>query len=524
MKFNNHLSRQTYRVSIVLCLLLASMIFLGNWTFIFAGDADDLAKSANRIIRNAERNMHGGKNDQAAKLLEEARKMLDDLEVADPSHRQIKSLENKYARTKKMIDKKPSKTASESNSPSVSSTSAMPGQSSGAKLPSGVAKRIRDINHKLDRVDHFLAGNTESSIKQADYKINETQSIFDEIDDRYGKQFDTDHMDYTAVKERFDTLKGNIEAAMIDWEKRKADAEAGETAKNIQSAEWIPKFQAFLSYPGNEGHDPNLLVYIPGTSEPEKFADAHNRYEKFKDFYEAYKEVDFPHGINWKLETLAEQDAPQRLADFENQFADRVGSVTGEAEKQISQAMEQLEKDNDWKTDSSIKPPLVDRKRMTAIDDLVKKVNAALGSESPESARINNIYAALAAKDREYRKIRAGRTFLSPDIYTGVDKKVILEKANAIVLKEMPASKVLRITIYRDAWEEKTVEGWADTTKTNWEKKTFQQINAHVGARDASGVYLHTLHIAKDKINGGWGSLYGHIMYSDTMSETNVNK
>ena len=83
---------------------------------------------------------------------------------------------------------------------------------------------------------------------------------------------------------------------------------------------------------------------------------------------------------------------------------------------------------------------------------------------------------------------------------------------------------MLRFTIYRDAWEEKTVEGWTDTTKTNWEKKTFRQINAHVGAKDAFGVYLHTLHIAKDKISGGWGSLYGHIMYSEPMAEANANK
>ena len=220
-------------------------------------------------------------------------------------------------------------------------------------------------------------------------------------------------------------MKGNVETAMVAWEKRKAEAEAGESIKNRQSAEWIPKFQAFLSYPGNEGYDPNLLVYVPGTSEPKKFADAQNRYERFKKFYEDYKKVEFPHGMNWKLEGLAEKDAPQRLADFQEQFADRVCSVSGDAEKQILQAMEQLEKDNGWKSDDSIKPPLVDKNQMASIDDLVKKVNAALGSEIPDSIKINNSYGALVAKDKEYRKIRADRTFLSPDIYTGTDKKLV---------------------------------------------------------------------------------------------------
>ena len=163
MKFNNHSLRQNYCVSIMLCLLLASMMCLSHSVYVFAGSADDLAKSANNILRNAERDMHGEKNDQAAKLLEEARTILDDLKAADPSHRQLKSLENKYSRTKKMIDKKLSK----ASSPSPSSASAMSENSSGPKLPSGVSKRIRDIHRELDRVDRFLVGDTESSIKQA---------------------------------------------------------------------------------------------------------------------------------------------------------------------------------------------------------------------------------------------------------------------------------------------------------------------------------------------------------------------
>ena len=68
------------------------------------------------------------------------------------------------------------------------------------------------------------------------------------------------------------------------------------------------------------------------------------------------------------------------------------------------------------------------------------------------------------------------------------------------------------------------MEGWRDTSRTQWEKKTFREINANAGARDATGVYLYTIYLAQDKTSTGWSKLYGHIMYSDPMAEENVDK
>ena len=524
MKSNVSLARHSWSVPIMLGLLFAGLISLSLPADASAESADDLARTANKMIRNAERNMHNRKIDLAVTLLEEAQSTLDALKVADPSHRQLKSLENKYARIKKQVDKKLGGAQAKRSSPSASTALTEPGDSSGDKLPGGVSKRIRDIKREMDQVKRYLSKGTESSAKQAQYILGGVQSLFDDIDKKYGDQFDTSHPDYAAAKERFDRLEGDTNAALAAAAKSNTDAEADEAAKKKQSAEWIPKFQAYLSYPGNEGHDPNLLVYVPGTSEPEKFADAQKRYEAFKSFYESYQAAEFPHGKTWKLETLAEKDGPQRLVDFQKQFADRVGTVFGEAEKHISEAMAYLEKKNGWKNDPSVKPPLIDKNRMNAIDNLVKNVNSALGSGSPEAAKINRSYAALTAQDKEYRKIRAERTFLSPDIYSGGDKKDLLKKARAIIANEKPGSKVLRVTIYKDGWEEKTVEGWRDTSRTQWEKKTFREINANAGARDATGVYLYTIYLAQDKTSTGWSNLYGHIMYSDPMAEENVDK
>jgi hypothetical protein len=419
-----------------------------------------------------------------------------------------------------MVDKKLGST--QVNQSASSSSSPTTKISSGEKLPSGVSKRLRDINREFTTVERYLTKENESSIKQADYKLNEAKNLFDEIDKNYSNQFDPSHPDYSSAINQFNTLKEKIEASLKAVEEKKVGAEAARTAMEKQSIEWIPKFQAYMAYPGNEGYDPDLLVYIPGTSEPEKFDDARKRYEAFKAFYGTYKDVEFPNGKNRKLEILADQEAPKRLADFETQFADRVNSVASDAEKQILQAMAQLEKDKTWEKDSTIKPAVVDKKWMASINDLLKKAQVALGEDSPEMVKISKSHAALVAKDSEYRKIRADRTFLSPDVYDGKDKKELLKEVGAIISKEKPGSEIMKISIYKGAWEEKIVEGWTDTTKTKWEKKFFKQINAQVAAKDSTGVYLYVLHLAKDKTSEGWGNVYGHVMFSDPMVEKNI--
>ena len=68
--------------------------------------ADVLAKEIDKELRSAERNMFNGKNEAADKQLEEISAKLDALKELDSEHKKIKTLESKYARTKKTIDKK----------------------------------------------------------------------------------------------------------------------------------------------------------------------------------------------------------------------------------------------------------------------------------------------------------------------------------------------------------------------------------------------------------------------------------
>ncbi len=136
-----------FKVSFLSVIRFISLVFMTCMVFsasVMAESAGDLAKSANKSIRNAERAMYERKIDQSVKLLEEARVTLDALKTSDSNFAQLKSLEIKYERTKKMVDKK---LGSTQVNQSASSSSPPPSTkiSSGEKLPSGVSKRLRDI-------------------------------------------------------------------------------------------------------------------------------------------------------------------------------------------------------------------------------------------------------------------------------------------------------------------------------------------------------------------------------------------
>lgn len=449
--------------------------------------ADDLAKQADKIIRTAERNMFSGKNDEAASLLQEAAALIEQGKADDPANKSILQAEIKLERTRTTVDKKLGKSVDTTSSSgtslpekpqpkAVSSKSSPPApvakQSDEAKLPGGVKKRLKDITDHLNAAERYA----DSDAKNAQYKLSQAEEIFSEIDKMYAGQFDPSNPDYAAVKKRYNELSGI--AAKQGAAEVSAEAAAGDAnvAKEKQSSEWLAKFREYLSYSGSEGYNPEKLVFVPGTSEPEKFADAKKRYEAFKTFYEDYKKADFPAGKTWALEDIADNAAPRRLKEFEEGFASRMGSVAERAESEINAAMAQLEKDNGWQSDKSIKPNLIDHKWMQSIGEETDEAVSALGAHDPKAEQIRAKFETLKAKDMANRQIRQERTFMTPDRYTGNDINALKEKAKALVKNNAKEGGTpLRCTISSENWREETVHEWTDTSMTEKRWRTTRQ-------------------------------------------------
>lgn len=520
-------------------IMVAAVAVVSLWlpSVAFAG-ADDLAKQADKIVRTAERAMHNGKNEEASTILQEAAALLARGKAEEPANAKIAQTEKKLDRLRQTIDKKLGKSAAGSASsgrplPDTPQPKAMSARSAttatsatetaAGKLPAGVKKRLADIDKALDRADEYA----DSDAKKATRWLKEAEETLATIDRMYADQFDAAHPDYVAGQERYQTLARKVAEQGEAEAKAAANAAAAEDAREEQSASWVARFQEYLSYPGNEGHNPDKLVFVPGTSEPEKFADAKKRYEAFKAFYAEYQTTDFPAGRTFALEDIADNQAPQRMKDFEEGFASRLGSAAEGIDNEMSEAMAYLEKDNGWKSDNAIRPNLLDRQRMATIREAMEKALTALGPETPQAREIKAKFAALVAKDKENRQIRMERTYMIADRYTGDDLEALKKKAAALVANDhKEGGTPLRTTIIAENWREETVQEWTDTSKSAMRWRTTRHETAQVAAKAADGVRLITVALAQDKqSDGNWGPLYGNLHQGfDPMVETNVEK
>lgn len=485
---------------------------------VFAGP-NDLAKQADKITRNAERQMHNGKNEQALTLLNEAAELIQQVKTEDPGNKFMIRVEKQYERVKQNVDKKLAKT----NPPGASSVAqAKKSTPASNKLPGGVTKRLKDISRHLDSAEEYATENA----KRAKYKLSEAQELFNQIEKNYGGKYDPAHPDYADVQNRFNEITAIAERQGTAEDKAKTAATGSKEAMEKQSAEWVPKFNQYLSYAGQEGYNPDKYVFVPGTSEPEKFAEAQKRYDEFKAFYEEYKQAEFPNGMSGKLKDLAENQAPLRIKDFEEGFASRVDYVAGSAGKEIATAMKQLEKDNGWKSDKNIKPEMIDHKWMASIKESVEKTNSALAASDPKRKEVQAQFESLVAMDNANRQIRKERTFMMPDRYPGKDIAQLKRKAESLVKNnKKEGGKPLRCTVISEGWQLETVEEWTDTSKTVWRSRTTRSLTSQVAAKTSDGVRLITVALAQDKQSDGkWGPLYGNLhQYSDPMLEENVN-
>ncbi|MDH3328470.1 MAG: hypothetical protein OEM01_04495 [Desulfobulbaceae bacterium] len=487
---------------------------------VYAGDADALAKQADKQLRDAERKMFNGENEEALQLLVEASSTINELKAADPTHKKLNSLENKYSRTKKTIDKKLGKTSTPPPT-GTKKTAAQPSSGSTSdKLPGGVSKRLRDIDRELDTVERMV---DQGSLKNAKYKFDGAATLFAEIDEKYGSQFSPEHPDYAAAKNRYAAVEGKIKTAEDQQAADKAQDAQAEEAQRARSDEWIKKFAPYITNQAREGHDPDKYLYYPGTTQPDELKKMQQVYEELNGLFAQYRTVEFPDGKTWELEQ-AEKDVQLALEDFSSAYASGAKNAEDAAKQNIDRAIAQLVNDTKWKSDPKEMPPIIDSKWQERINASVAEVEKMYSAGDPALVNLKEKQQQMIKLDQEHRQVWAQRTFVRPEIYEGNDLKDIRKQAESIVVKERPGAKILRVSVYKDQWKEEQVLEATDSTNTAIRYRVTRIINAQVAAKYNGKVNLLTLHIAKDKQSEGWTNLYGHIMYSDPMAEENVNK
>jgi nitrogen regulatory protein PII-like uncharacterized protein len=131
----------------------------------------------------------------------------------------------------------------------------------------------------------------------------------------------------------------------------------------------------------------------------------------------------------------------------------------------------------------------------------------------------------LEQRAGKLRQLNKERTFMMPDQFKGPELEELKAKATEILRKESPDATILRTTVISADWKEERVLEYTDTTKTAVRYRITRSVTAQVAGKRGDDVFLYTLDISQDKrTDGSWGALYGHIMFTDSMLEENVQK
>ncbi len=164
------------------------------------------------------------------------------------------------------------------------------------------------------------------------------------------------------------------------------------------------------------------------------------------------------------------------------------------------------------------------KRDMDPLHKALERYAGTVAVDDPKLASLSEKMALIEKTDGENRAVRAKRTFMAPDRYSGSDAEALRQKSNDIV-KEKSAG-ILRVTLPAEDWKEKQGWEWTDTTKTASRYRVTKSMTTQVASKGGDGrVYLNRVHLASDrKSDGSWGPLYGHIMWSDWIAAENVNK
>ena len=90
-------------------LLAALVAFQGGFFPVHAVDVKDLLKQVNKDLRQAERDMFGGKAEKAVAALENIKAKLGQAKQADPNNPQVKSCEGKFKKLVKDLERRTGK-------------------------------------------------------------------------------------------------------------------------------------------------------------------------------------------------------------------------------------------------------------------------------------------------------------------------------------------------------------------------------------------------------------------------------
>jgi hypothetical protein len=488
-----------------------------------AADLKALSSEAGAALRSAEREIFSGKAETARSNLDSAAASIEKIKAQDPNFAGLKSLEAKYHKLTKDIEKR---TGVGAQPPRAQREDRATGSSSSAKLPGGVTHRLKHMERILDKGEGLIkkqgVESVDWKIKELEATLKEAQGVMDEIEKGYGSQIPEGHPEIKAALSRLEAFRKDVGTFKVEA------AAAGDKAKDAKersekdSGKWLARIRPFIAGLGQQGHDPARYLVAGATEDVNELARRKKIFDEAREVYEQYQKASFEYGRSDELERAADSLA-YSIKTFKESFDAMKERCVAETISKIGEAKRWL--DQEAAKDDGKRLPLVLQEDVV---ERIKALFALTASIAPEDGRIKDMerdISEIEKKDKGLREIRIKRTFMKPEAFKAPELNQIRESAGLFLKKAKPDAVILRTNVISDEWKEERVLEHTDTTKTALRHRITRDVTVQVAAKTAEGVHLYTLNVAKDqRSDGTWGPLYGHVMHSDPMLEENVSR
>lgn len=192
-----------------------------------AGDIKTMVKRSNNLLRQAEKNMYAGKNEQAAQQVNEAKAMIEKVKAEDPKNSNLRSLEKKYVQIeKKLKAKMPKATSKKAQAVQPAKTK----KAGATKLPYHAKGPITAAKRDLNRIDDYTKRLSDPNwdpkqvLKNMDRTLVSARKNFETGKAKAAEKGLTSHPDFDEIEAKLTETEKKISQAREDNEKKNAIA------------------------------------------------------------------------------------------------------------------------------------------------------------------------------------------------------------------------------------------------------------------------------------------------------------
>ncbi len=429
-------------------------------------------QEANGYLRKAQNCMFSGKNEEAVELLNKADEIGSLAKQLNPDDFQVKSLFQKIEKMRKDLERKGVATRKGGND----------------ELPFEVLAQLNRIR------DHIVKKELNYAKKELDVFYSKFAGPMCELPEI--SEFKTHIM--KLEEEHLKAEEQNKEAA--------AKAEEAKKQDKMFCDEWEAKFKSIPYFDGTSRNAKSLL------EEKESF-------QKASYVLNEFEKENFSGQLTISLESLI-NDVKIRAQQFPGRLKETLREMSGEITDKIEERIEFLNNDIDWKNDPDKKPYVISKRELDVFSESIEELRPLFNGNISDFDPTINAYQQLCEINQQRMQERSSKTSIKPEAVSAEEAEEPTKAALEALLKKYPDAKSLKTSMIKN-WESKKIEEWADSTKTQWIVRNFNETTVQIAAELNDGTCkLFTLNVEKDKnSDGSFGQIRSHIMFEELMAK-----